>query len=145
MAFTKVDSAYAAGLLDGEGCILIWRLNAGRGVSPEYAMRVTIANTVKDMTTWLKERFGGNVSFSPYVRSGKTRLMYYWNLSARQATRFLLTVQPYSVIKKKQIYLALEFAKTVNGHRGKGCSLPQSIKVRRDKLRVMLQQAKRSV
>src|SRR3989304_2792544 len=40
---TEMETAYLAGLVDGEGCIHIARVMANQGVNPSYVLRLAIS------------------------------------------------------------------------------------------------------
>lgn len=94
---TTTDLAYAAGMVDGEGCIHIL-YHRGRG---HHSINVIITNTDPRVAEWLLERFGGRVHH-PRERVDN------WTVSARKAAAFLELVYPYLVIKKEQADLVLK-------------------------------------
>ncbi len=53
-------NAYAAGILDGEGCISIRHDKRDDRPEHTYTPRITIVNTNKQVINWYKENFGGN-------------------------------------------------------------------------------------
>lgn len=106
-----MHKAYMAGLLDGEGCVGIYRHKGGRlGISVE------IANTYKDVLSQLKAQWGG--SFSGRTREGCQKI-WRWGVSDKQAEMFLRHVRPFVQIKSNQLELALMFRETLQkGWRG---------------------------
>ena len=106
------DIVYAAGLLDGEGSIVIVELSPGkRRVTPSFALVVTVANNSKVIHDWLVSTFGGSVS--PSNRWCRT---YQWKLVSNQAMDFLSEVAPYLKIKKEQAELAVCFQRSKNDY-----------------------------
>lgn len=101
---------YLAGILDGEGCICLYR--AKRTDCYHCSLQVMIYNTSLTLMKWLVKNVGGRY----YTRSesgyggkpGKTQ--YVWHPSGRKnREEFLLGVLPYLVIKVEQAKVALEF------------------------------------
>lgn len=108
----ETDNAYAAGVVDGEGCI---QINA----TPKHTwLAISVANSDPRVCVWLAERYGGKVhQDKPRVRNGKpTRVMYSWQVGSATAGEFLKAIHPYLVIKKEQADIALAFLVT----KGKG-------------------------
>ena len=55
--------AYAAGIIDGEGCIGVYqhKLNPKRGeIHPRHILNVKVAMTDKKVILWLYKHFGGS-------------------------------------------------------------------------------------
>jgi|SRR3990172_5298428 len=100
---TIPQAAYMAGLIDGEGSIMIYR--RGKGA----AMRVTVANTSRVLLDWCSETCGvGNiVTTKPKREQHKPGGM--WLVNSQAAASLLQQIRPYLVIKAKQADLALDF------------------------------------
>ncbi len=103
----KTDLAYAAGIIDGEGCIGIWRkLQQQRYLS--YDMRVSVAMIEEWLPNWLCFAFGGSVTFHKSKQKNHSP-QYQWRVASNKALDFLLLVLPYLTIKKPQAELAIAF------------------------------------
>lgn len=89
-------AAYAAGILDGEGAIVLTRNRARRYPSPQ----VSVASVDRELLTWLKTQFGGSISQKKPCQSSHS-VSYEWKLTDRRALRFLAVVQPFLVIERK--------------------------------------------
>jgi len=117
--------AYLAGLIDGEGSIMIkkstYRMRSPRWkdmIHPEYSPRVTMKNTNKEVIFLLKRVFGGSVRKDRKVYQGKNsfkskRVMWAYDVHDRQAYNLVRALYPYLIIKKPQaeVILELEYAK----------------------------------
>jgi hypothetical protein len=107
----KVDLAYLAGLIDGEGCITLGRtVRAGqrRGESRTYDS-LTIVNTNRDVLLWVQEVFGGRIHANIKREQGwKTAFSWY----ATNPASVLKAILPYLKIKKRQAEIFLEFCAT---------------------------------
>lgn len=106
---------YLAGILDGEGCICLYR--AKRADCYHCSLQILIYNTSLILMKWLVKNFGGRYytrSESGYGgKSGKTQ--YVWHPSGRKnREEFLLGVLPHLVIKVEQAKVALEFLRLGN-------------------------------
>ena len=104
-----IDLAYAAGIIDGEGCIQIIKGRKSKyGVHYHYTLVIRVAMADPEPILWLKQTFGGGLS---YIKSYKTREkgMYRWSIGARKAKDFLNFISPYLKAKQGQADIALEF------------------------------------
>lgn len=110
--------AYAAGIMDGEGCIMISRSNSpNTRTGKRHMLLVEVSNTEPRMLWWMKEQFGGFVNLKNSNRIRPTwKPCWAWNLRGGKAAQFLSSIAPYLQIKMPQAKLALEFYKD----RGKG-------------------------
>lgn len=99
------DLAYAAGIIDGEGCICIG-CSLTRRKTPVYSFVVEVQMSDREAIDWLHKTFGG--SLYEYLKFGR-RKVYRWQVGTNNAKRFLMTVIPYLKVKQKQAELAIEF------------------------------------
>lgn len=65
---TKVEWAYVAGILDGEGCLGVYR-----GRRAAFEPHLSITNTNEDLILWLQRRIGGRIAITRPVRSGSCK------------------------------------------------------------------------
>lgn len=109
---------YVAGFFDGEGSVTIARVRTG-GYSDYHKIVVAIGQRAKygAILNRIQESFGGTVA----IGSQKHRLAdrwaehAHWQLQRKsEIERFLMALQPYCVVKAKQIELGLEFVRFVN-------------------------------
>jgi hypothetical protein len=115
----KAVMAYAAGIVDGEGCVAIDRYSNKDLPSYCYRLKVRVGNTSIDLIEWLKNTFGGNVkTIKP--RSKNNKRAWEWYLAGEPAAKFIKLVRPYLLIKKQQADLAIAFQ---SEKRGKGYHL----------------------
>lgn len=105
-----VDLAYAAGLIDGEGCIQICKHRHSKYlVGYHYELTVRVAMADAEPILWLKQTFGGSLLYSP--KKGNNKGMYRWSVSPRLAVKCLNAILPYLKAKRTQAEIALEFQK----------------------------------
>ena len=103
---TATDWAYAAGFVDGEGCIAIVRsLSRTRG-RYYYSVNVVVSNRDRPVLEWLRRLWSGQVVSTPGQEGAQTA----WNwrspvgLGAKQ---FLEGIRPFLRVKTKQCDNAL--------------------------------------
>ena len=117
--------AYAAGLLDGEGCISVY----GRG---QLQVRIKVGDL--ESLDLLASKFGGGLYEAP-APSG--RPMWTWNLSGVESQDFLRCVLPYLIVKRSQARLALDYPVMALGQR-----LERHHRDKRNRIRDALKDAK---
>jgi hypothetical protein len=102
----EAEKAYAAGLFDGEGSIIIDKPRRGKG----HTLMVTLAMREPAAVTWLQDRWSG--SLCPATRRPKGRdafVCWYWRRYTSAAAAFLSDILPYLLVKQAQAQLAIEF------------------------------------
>ena len=109
--------AYAAGIIDGEGCITITKNKAtqkGAVASHYHSLRIEVSMCDKKVIDFFYENFGG-------ARTAKARPnhkpYYKWAITSAAAEEFLKTIYPYLVGKIDQADLAFAFRKSFGSSR----------------------------
>ena len=97
---TETQKAYAAGLLDGEGTIGVNK-TGGTGY------QIGIANLNMQMLEFLQSTFGGKI-----YRQGNKNYKRWELFTKKEVLEFLLLVEPYLIVKKKQSQLMIELLNT---------------------------------
>ena len=101
------DWAYAAGFVDGEGCISILRSFTPARGKYQYGVAVVVANRERPVLEWLCSLWSGSV-VSVSARKGLARQGWAWrSRSGQGAEEFLRGIQPWLRIKTKQCDNAL--------------------------------------
>ena len=115
----KLLLAYVAGIVDGEGCIMIH----------SNCVRVSVKNTNEWLVRFLKMNFGGCLVYQKHSGGNlNSKPIWAWQMDAKKACEFLQLILPYLQLKRPQAELALSFQKRRTGKwRKKG--LPQEIKM----------------
>lgn len=98
-----VTDAYAAGLFDGEGSVIINRVNAR-----VHSLCCTMHLTDRAAIGALHARFGGSLN-TVKRRAPRHREIWSWRVSGAGAERFLLAIRPFLIVKAAQADLAFEF------------------------------------
>jgi LAGLIDADG endonuclease. len=110
--------AYIAGFFDGEGSITIIKHKPNskfRMKNCYYTLQVQITNTNKEIIEWLHFRVGGHISNNSHCPSRKRqRPCWAWRVIAQEAKVFLEAIEPYAIVKKRQIQLAIDFQEHKN-------------------------------
>ena len=113
--------AYAAGFIDGEGCIYINRRKQPNRPKVYNVVTIHVAQKSKMQLEFMQNVFGGTLK--PITREGFTVGQYwYWSLYGNNAERFLEHIVPYLVLKREKAEEALRYLKTrqqrrkVNSH-----------------------------
>lgn len=100
--------AWAAGIVDGEGCITI-RCQRGK----YYALKVTVGQSgtkMPKMLIELKRLFGGSVGRGGRKRAFKNSLpTYQWAVATDAAEKCVRAILPYLVEKVQQARVALQY------------------------------------
>ena len=109
--------SWTAGIIDGEGYVTIQKCTKGRYGRRDYlTTKIRVGNTDMKMVDMLQLVWGGNVRFRK--RGGNRRDIYEWDIQCTQARRVLESILPYSITKKKQMELAINFQKRVSNREG---------------------------
>ena len=109
----ELSIEYIAGFFDGEGSVGIYRNKLAKktGYGGEnWRLSVNVGNVDPIVVRYLKERYGGSLFL--YERSKKMKNRqdaWYWMATGNGAAAFLREILPYSLVKKQQIELALEY------------------------------------
>jgi len=108
---SQLETAYLAGIVDGEGCVSIMKAKPrNRSQNPCHILRITIANTNKDLIDWLVIKMGGcsrKSSRANYPSHWKDS--WQWHIEGFKALELLCLVEPYLIIKKAQANIGIEF------------------------------------
>jgi len=115
-----MDPIYAAGFFDGEGCISVSRLSAGRD-RPAYLLDGAIGNTYLPILQEFQAQWGGSIApQKKYKAQHKDR--WIWHLHGDNLVRFLQDLFPHLHEKTLQVEMALQFVaeKTARNVRSRG-------------------------
>ena len=113
----KTDLAYAAGIVDGEGCIGLY-LQTTQKSKPSYKMGVRVSNTNEWLLQWLKFAFGGSVCVqrvSSVEKAKNYKPQWQWAIITTRALVFLKLIYPYLRLKKPQAEIAITFQQVRRG------------------------------
>jgi hypothetical protein len=124
---SETDWAYAAGIVDGEGCIAVVRSFVPARGRYYYGVNVVVANTNRDMLSWMQCMWGGWVVEVPN-RKATERRAWAWRCTSLGARIFLRGIRPWLRIKAEQCDNALRMIELLQrGKRTLGrAALPQA-------------------
>lgn len=108
-SLSKIDKAYIAGLIDGDGSIHMTR----KTKTGTFYTFVTIGMCDKDVIEWLAEKFGNKaieVIYKPKESFNKEpRPIYYIRLQGRRACLLCELLHPHLKVKKKHAEVLMEY------------------------------------
>ena len=110
----KTDLAYIAGIIDGEGCIGIYKGKSGRKKKEYYHLQVVVRMTNEWIIRWLYFAFPGSFSEHTYPKEINRLKIWTWQLTGEKALIFLELIYPYLKLKKQQAEIAINFQKAKN-------------------------------
>jgi hypothetical protein len=99
---TKTDLAYAAGIIDGEGCITLWK----RGSL--FRLSLVVATCDKYICPWLFRTFGGRL-YPRKLKDPTRHPQYFWYPKDSDAGKFLRAIFPYLKLKQEQAKVGLKY------------------------------------
>lgn len=103
----KIQAAYLAGVIDGEGCILIVKQpSANTPIKFQYRLVVEITMCDKETIEYISS-FTDRPMTSKKIKSGRTAYKIYWRCA--RATDMLRNILPYLRGKHAQAKVGLEF------------------------------------
>jgi hypothetical protein len=113
---------YFAGLFDGEGWVRIDNhfKQAVTG-NVRYQLTAGIAMTHMPAIRMCWERFGGFYRGDKGFQEAyaKNRIIYRWNIVTNGAYDFLKAIQPFSIVKRSQIDIAITFQEHIRTNKHK--------------------------
>lgn len=135
MKMSKLQAAYLAGIIDGEGYVGIMKMRKGNKSKwcykndYAYVPVIKIAMIDKELITWLKESYGGN--FETRKARPNARESYCWTARKSKVNDILQKVYPYLRVKKKHAEIIFKYQNTNNGA---GHPISEENWAKRDKL-----------
>jgi hypothetical protein len=102
------DWAYAAGFVDGEGCISVMRGFSRRSDRYIYGVGVIVVNRDREVLDWMRELWSGWVVAVTKTGRGQAQPAWAWRSPTGLASQpFLTGIRPWLRIKSKQCENAL--------------------------------------
>jgi hypothetical protein len=137
--FKAILLSYAAGIIDGEGCITLHHNNArlGNTLNESWTSRIIVKMNDGKPLDLLVSLFGGRIDIAHDLRDGIFP-SFTWELSSQAAADAAKKMLPFLRTKKKQAELLIRFQLRVNvgkkkmlgGKRGSPTSIHE-VEVRR--------------
>ena len=105
--------AYTAGIVDGEGCILIAKSIKKKSKGVYHQLQIVVTNSNLWLCEWLKMQYGGSTTSDNkrYLRKGSLskNTIHKWFLTSDAAARFIEMILPYLYLKKAEAELGISF------------------------------------
>ena len=133
---SETDWAYAAGFVDGEGCIAVVRaFSPARGLY-QYSVQIVVANRDRRVLDWMQCTWGGWV-VAVSNRQGLARASWTWRApTGASAKPFLTGIRPWLRLKIEQCENAIAMIDLLAPGRrlGRGRRLPPEIRSQQEEL-----------
>jgi hypothetical protein len=105
----ETDIAWAAGLIDGEGCVHIHKMT--RTKNTYYGLMISVTNTNLDAIIKIKNIFEVGSIFES--KTYKDKPIYTLTVRGKEAAMVICEILPYSIIKREELMLGLFFQNTI--------------------------------
>src|SRR5712692_9343337 len=115
-SLTDHEIGWLAGIMDGEGCIGVYR-NKRNGIPANHQLRLSVSNTDPLMIYELKRLCGGRTRMAARKANPNWHSSWLWDLGGRRAITLLRTLAPYHISKREQAQLAISFIPVSPGTR----------------------------
>jgi hypothetical protein len=103
------DIAWAAGFIDGEGCIHIHKMTRKNNIY--FGLILHVSNTNYDSILKLKTIF--NCGSIQVRKTCSDKNIWTYVVTGKEAASVLSLIKDYSIVKLSEINLALEFQSTI--------------------------------
>ena len=136
------DICWATGIVDGEGCVSIQKHNIipGSGmVNPSYGLRLAVKMTHLKTVNKIKDIFNCGAIYKDHTNP---RVGHKWEIRGHDAYKVLRQIYPFSVTKKKEIFLALNFYAGYEMAKGRARTKPEQV-IRSEEYYRLLRKAKK--
>jgi len=113
--------AYLAGMIDGDGCIVVSKsYTYNRGQSDKkidkYILKVEIISSDTRLIKYLVGAFGGRYGMSNRKQGLSNEPNYFWQPYAKQHKELLKKILPFIHLKRQQVELAIRFCEVHKGY-----------------------------
>jgi hypothetical protein len=106
--FTEFEKGYLAGLLEGEGCLVMSGKKDKTNKYTTYQARIQISNSNTDLLNRINEIYFGSINCS-----NKKDGIFNWIIyDQHKIVNFLEQLLPYLIVKKDRAEKMLEFCKS---------------------------------
>lgn len=115
---TELEKAYIAGIVDGEGSIMLQKFHSNEYPSP----CVSIASTTYELLDWIKTIIGkGTIKQKKNYNSSKHKDCYSYILKHNNAIQLIKEIYPYLIInsKRKRAELIINKYKSLTPRNGR--------------------------
>jgi len=130
-SLTDTQLSYLAGLLDGEGCLMIANTRGASRYIPELNITMTHERTIRTVADWLE------VPVKLVKRSNPKphwKQQYALRMSGKRVAALCKLLLPYLITKHGQAELVIAFAKTYIKQGGPSVRVPAAVFAKRKRL-----------
>lgn len=136
---TKEDAAYLAGIIDGEGSILITKHRIKKD-GTRYSPVVSAETTSEELAEWIAERCGGVIHHrrpraTNFKKLCNPKEQFAWRCPTNRLESLLVQLEPFLLIKHKKALVLLDFLQEGTFYFLGGQKLPMTIQIKREELR----------
>ena len=111
------DDRYVAGLFDGEGYIRITKWKKPNSTHVRYSLFGGIGMSYFPIIEALQSKYGGSINQNRHdLRNPRARIQFTWIVASQYAATFLRKIQPFSIVKRDEIDIALAFQAHIDGN-----------------------------
>lgn len=103
--------AYAAGYVDGDGCIYLGKYIQKPKMIVVYEYSVQIVSVKKPVLDFFKNTFGGTIRKKPWKKNHRTA--YCWTIKGRPSAYFIQAIHLFLIDKNKQANMMLYFGSLI--------------------------------
>jgi hypothetical protein len=103
-ALSPTEAAYIAGLIDGEGSVMLIKRGSGGGCQ----LRVVVSNTHEGVLRWLSAVTGIGKTYRLIAATERHKAGFSWRAHGDGAQTLLQQIRPYLIIKAEQADLGIE-------------------------------------
>jgi hypothetical protein len=104
----QTEIAWAAGFLDGEGCIRVVNHDAKRRRTSSHLLHVHVVQVSREPLDALRALFGGGIYRSHRTNPGRNcRPAWTWSVYGQVAASAVKQMLPYLIVKRPQAELAV--------------------------------------
>ena len=145
---SETDLAWAAGIIDGEGCIMVcYNGSSSARDARYYQVRLVVTNTNAPLIRRLRMFFGGSIAKCKKAKASY-RQKAQWSLTGTLCVEGLRQVLPYLVSKAPEAELAIQVGDTIlrrgNYKHVNGWFEYEAISKKRAEIRADIQRLKRT-
>lgn len=125
--YWELNLAWAAGFIDGEGCIRIVK-GSTRKQTDRYYLQLTVVQTELEPLKKMKDMFQCGTIFTVPRKNPKHKPLSTWKVQTRAAENVIKAVLPYLIVKRKQAEVGLKFRELVNSNISRKTRSPETLK-----------------
>lgn len=105
MKISKVDLAYMAGIIDGEGYLGIWFDPRNNAASPKIVVEMSHLESIQ----WLQNLYAGYKIQKIFPRNIKHQITYRWEVWGKDAVKIVQLLLPFLKAKRREAELFITF------------------------------------